>query len=426
MCPPPSVIATIASQQAEADNAAEGHSLFPHRDHMTPDALLCPREPLQTKPEEKERDSMSMELRPPFRADHVGSLLRPASLLSLRERAEQGKATDEQLRQHEDECIREVVRLQESLGLESITDGEFRRGTFHGDFISALENVEFKQLFTPGSNKSGCHEAPFVAVVTDRIRRPAKGIEVENFRFVNSLTEKTAQATIPSPTMMHFRGGRDAIDSKAYPEMEQLFADLASIYRDEISDLGAAGCRYLQLDDTNLAYLCDDQMREQARERGEDVDALPSTYAQLINESIKGRPDDMAVCVHLCRGNAKSRWFADGGYEPIAETVFNELDVDGFFLEYDDERSGDFEPLRHVPAGKKVVLGLVSSKWPELEDRDMLKRRIDAASKYVPLEQLCLSPQCGFASVSEGNEITLDVEKRKLELVVQVAEEVWH
>ncbi len=368
---------------------------------------------------------MSMELRPPFRADHVGSLLRPASLLALRERVEQGAATEEELRQHEDECIREVVRLQESLGLESITDGEFRRGTFHGDFISALENVEFRQLFTPGSNQSGCHEAPFVAVVTDRIRRPEKGIEVENFRFLNSVTEKTAQATIPSPTMIHFRGGREAIDSKAYPEMDELFADLARIYREEIADLGSAGCRYLQLDDTNLAYLCDEQMREQARERGEDVDALPSQYAQLINDSIAGRPDDMAVCIHLCRGNAKSRWFAEGGYEPIAETVFNELNVDGFFLEYDDERSGDFAPLRHVPAGKKIVLGLVSSKWPELENKDMLKRRIDAASKFVPLEQLCLSPQCGFASVSDGNEITPDVEKRKLELVVQVAEEVW-
>ncbi len=368
---------------------------------------------------------MSKELRPPFRADHVGSLLRPDSLLSLRERVDSGEADQQALKRHEDECIRDVVQFQESIGLHTITDGEFRRGTFHGDFIGALENVEFKQLFTPGSNASGNHEAPFVAVVNGRIKRPAGGIEVENFRYLNSVTKETARQTIPSPTMIHFRGGRDAIDSKAYPEMDEFFADLASVYREEIADLAEAGCRYLQLDDTNLAYLCDPKMREQAVERGEDVDALPSQYAQLINDTIRDRPADMAVCVHLCRGNAKSRWFADGGYEPIAEAVFNELDVDGFFLEYDDERSGDFAPLRHVPKGKKVVLGLVSSKWPELEGRDMIRRRIDEATKYLPLDQLCLSPQCGFASVSEGNEINADVQKRKLELVVSLAEEVW-
>ncbi|MFO7285406.1 MAG: 5-methyltetrahydropteroyltriglutamate--homocysteine S-methyltransferase [Gammaproteobacteria bacterium] len=363
--------------------------------------------------------------RPPFRADHVGSLLRPRSLLELRERVRAGKASREELRAHEDACIQQAVIMQESLGFESITDGEYRRQTFHGDFLDSLEGVEFKQLFPPGSNESGNHEAPFVAFVTGKLNRPEGGVEVENFRFLKSLTTRTARQTIPSPTMLHFRGGRRAIDPHVYPEMNEFFADVARVFREEITDLAAAGCRYLQIDDTNLAYLCDEQMRERARERGEDVDALPSTYARLINDSIAGRPNDMSVCIHLCRGNAKSRWFAEGGYEPIADVLFNELDVDGFFLEYDDERSGGFEPLRFVPKGKKVVLGLVSTKRGALEDKDEIKRRIDEAARYVPLEQLCLSPQCGFASVAEGNFITPDDEKRKLALVVEIAEEVW-
>lgn len=368
---------------------------------------------------------MMSDNRPPFRADHVGSLLRPQSLLDLRERVRRGAASAEELRSHEDECIRSAVALQESLGLESITDGEFRRETFHGDFLDSLENVEFRQLFPPGSTDPGGHEAPFVAVVTDKIRRPAGGVEVENFKFLKAQTSRTARQTIPSPTMLHFRGGRGAIDERAYPELDEFFTDVARVYREEIADLAAAGCRYVQLDDTNLAYLCDEQMREQVRERGDDVDALPQQYARLINDAIANRPDDMAVCVHLCRGNAKSRWFAEGGYDPIAEVLFNELNVDGFFLEYDDERSGGFEPLRFVPKGKKVVLGLVSSKHGEMESKDLIKRRIDAAAQHIPLEQLCLSPQCGFASLSEGNRITEDDQKRKLALVVEIAQEVW-
>ncbi len=368
---------------------------------------------------------MTPSHRPPFRADHVGSLLRPQSLLELRERVRAGKASPEELRSHEDECIRQAVEMQEALGLESITDGEYRRQTFHGDFLDRLEGVEFRQIFPPGGTESGGHEAPFIAVVTGPIKRPDGGVEVENFKFLRSLTTRTARQTIPSPTMLHFRGGRDAIDRRAYPELDAFFADVARVYREELADLAAAGCRYVQLDDTNLAYLCDEQMREKVRERGEDVDALPSRYAQLINESIAGRPDDMAVCVHLCRGNAKSQWFAEGGYDPIAEALFNELDVDGFFLEYDDERSGGFEPLRFVPKGKKVVLGLVSTKHGALEDKDEIKRRIDEAARHIPLEQLCLSPQCGFASVAEGNRITHDDEKRKLGLVVEIAREVW-
>lgn len=368
---------------------------------------------------------MTQRNRPPFRADHVGSFLRPQKLLDFRAQVEAGQADLRALRSLEDECIAELVSFQEAIGLESITDGEYRRGTFHGDFLSRFENLEFKQLFPPGETDAGGHEAPFVAVVEDRLARPAGGIEVENFKYLNSLTERTAKQTIPSPTMVHFRGGRDAISETAYPEMSDFFGDLARVYREEVADLADAGCRYLQLDDTNLAYMCDDEMREQAVERGEDIDQLPYDYAKLINESIASRPDDMAVCVHLCRGNAKSRWFAEGGYEPVAEVIFNEMDVDGFFLEYDDSRSGGFAPLRFLPKGKVVVLGLLSTKWAELEERDVLLARIEEAAQYCSLDQLCLSPQCGFASVSEGNEITADDEKRKLELVRDVAEEVW-
>jgi 5-methyltetrahydropteroyltriglutamate--homocysteine methyltransferase len=360
--------------------------------------------------------------RPPFRADHVGSLLRPRSLLNLRARAARGEVSAEDLRAHEDECIRRVVRLQESIGLESITDGEYRRESFHGDFMSRIEGVEFK-LTTPGT--ASLSGGPFVAVVSRRMRRPAAGIEVESFRYLRSLTSRTSKLTMPSPTMTHFRGGREMIDAHAYPDMDEFFADLARVYREEIAGLAAVGCRYLQIDDTNLAYLCDERIRARVAERGEDVDRLPRDYARLINDSIRERPEDMTVCVHLCRGNARSRWFAEGGYEPVAEVVFNELAVDGFFLEYDDERSGDFAPLRFVPKGKTVVLGLVTTKRGELEDADTVRRRVEAAARYLSIEQLCLSPQCGFASAAEGNLLTEDDEKRKLALVVEVADRIW-
>lgn len=355
----------------------------------------------------------------PFRADHVGSLLRPRSLLDLRAQVERKEATAEELRLHENACIADVVEMQESLGLNSITDGEFRRESFHGDFMSKVHGVEFKLMPQPGGG------GPFVAFTSAKLRHPDGGIEVENFRYLCSLTSRTAKQTIPSPTMTHFRGGREAIDSTVYPELGEFFADLASVYRHEVAALAGAGCRYLQLDDTNLAYLCDPAQRERARQRGENVEQLPRDYAWLINESIRDRPVDMCVCVHLCRGNARSRWFAEGGYEPVAEVVFNETNVDGFFLEYDDARSGGFEPLRFVPAGKRIVLGLVTSKRGELEDKSDLKRRIDEASRYIDLDQLCLSPQCGFASAVGGNLLSEEEERRKLALVVEVAEEVW-
>lgn len=359
----------------------------------------------------------------PFRADHVGSLLRPKSLLALRERDEAGVAGAGELRAAEDAAIEAAVAMQHAIGLEGITDGEFRRGSFHGDFIGRLNGVEFG-LSDPAET-AGKAKAPFVAVVSDRLSLPAGGIETESFRFLSRLTDRTAKQSIPSPTMLHFRGGREAIDRRAYPEIGDFFADVARVFREEIACLAGAGCRYLQLDDTNLAYLCDDGMRAQAEGRGENLATLPRDYARLINESIRDRPASMAVCVHLCRGNAMSRWFAEGGYEPVADVVFNEIDVDGFFLEFDDERSGDFTPLRFVPAGTKVVLGLITSKTGRLEDPDAVKRRIDEAARFVPLEQLCLSPQCGFASAAGGNLLTEDEQRRKLALVVEVADDVW-
>ena len=254
---------------------------------------------------------------------------------------------------------------------------------------------------------------------------PDGGIQHADYEYLAGQTTRTAKVCIPSPSMLHFRGGRGAIDAEIYPDMDEFFSDATGIWRSEIADLAATGCKYVQLDDTNLAYLCDTKMRQDARDRGEDPDELPRTYAALINDCIGERPDDMAACIHLCRGNARSLWFAEGDYEPIADHMFNLTDVDGFFLEYDDERSGDFAPLRFVPKGKKIVLGLVTSKRGELEDKDMLKRRIEEAAKFVPLDQLCLSPQCGFSSNAIGNLITEQDEIAKLRLVIETAEEVW-
>jgi len=265
---------------------------------------------------------------------------------------------------------------------------------------------------------------PPVMQVTGKVRH-TKPIQLADFQFLNSVTTRTAKVTIPSPTMLHFRGGRSAITVEAYPDLEQFYADVAAAYADELKSLGAAGCTYVQLDDTNLAYLCDEKMREGARQRGDDPNELPHRYARLINAAIADRPAGMTVCVHLCRGNFKSAWAAEGGYEPVAEVLFNELAVDGYFLEYDDARSGDFAPLRHVPKGKTVVLGLVSTKVGQLESKDMLKRRIDEAATFAPIEQMCLSPQCGFSSTVHGNEIAVESQASKLRLVVETARDVW-
>ena len=369
---------------------------------------------------------MSQRTIPPFRADHVGSFLRPKELLDARERQRKGEISRAQLREIEDRAIRDVVRFQEDLGLQGITDGEYRRTYFHIDFLEQLDGIE-----TSGGIQVKFHSAagdvdfaPPVLKVTGKVRH-AKPIQLADFEFLKAATQRVPKVTIPSPTMLHFRGGRGAISKEAYPDLEAFFEDVAAAYREELQQLGKAGCRYVQLDDTNLAYLCDPKLREGAKSRGDDPDELPKRYARLINGAIAGRPAGMQVCVHLCRGNFKSAWVAEGGYEPVAQSLFNDLAVDGYFLEYDDARSGDFSPLRFVPKGKIVVLGLVTTKSSELETKDQLKRRIDEAARHVPLDQLCLSPQCGFSSTVHGNEIMRESQAAKVRLVVDTAREVW-
>jgi 5-methyltetrahydropteroyltriglutamate--homocysteine methyltransferase len=362
---------------------------------------------------------------PPFRADHVGSLLRPPEVHQARARRAAGEIGADELRRIEDAAIATAVQRLEATGMRSITDGEFRRAWFHLDFLQQLDGVAVTGSIASGSDSAATvHMTPPKLSVTGKLRH-VRDIQVDDFRYLASIATGTPKVSIPSPTMVHFRGGRAAIDIEAYPDLDPFFADLAACYRAELDALYGAGCRYVQLDDTNLAYLCDPVMREGAVERGDDPDELPHAYAELINAAIADRPDDLVVAIHLCRGNYRSTWFAQGGYEPVAEVLFNELDVDAYFLEYDDERSGDFAPLRHVPAAKTVVLGLVTSKRPELESRDELAARIDEASRYVPLDQLCLSPQCGFASTVEGNALSEDDQWAKLRLVVDTAAQVW-
>ncbi len=370
---------------------------------------------------------MAARKTPPFRADHVGSFLRPDELLAARDRHFKQRSIDRKaLREVEDRAIRDVVRLQEDWGLQGVTDGEFRRTYFHVDFLEQLEGVEVRggiaQRFHGA--KGDVDFAPPVMHVTKKLRHVTP-IQLEDFKFLKSVTRRTPKVTIPSPTMLHFRGGRGAISREAYPDMEAFYDDVARCYRDEIQSLAGAGCTYLQLDDTNLAYLCDPKMREGAKQRGDDPNELPRRYAKLINAAIKDRPKTMTVCIHLCRGNFQSAWAAEGGYEPVAEALFNELAVDGYFLEYDDARSGNFSPLRFVPKGKVVVLGLVTTKLPELETVDELRKRIDEAARHMPLEQLCLSPQCGFSSTVHGNRVTAQDQIAKIRRVVETARAVW-
>ena len=363
---------------------------------------------------------------PPFRADQVGSLLRPARLKDARARFQKDEITKEELRAIEDDAIREVVRKQEAVGLQSITDGEFRRTFFHIDFLQRLEGVAVSGgIAAKFHTRDGEIDfAPPRVTVTGKLRH-VQDIQTADFQFLQSVTTRTPKVTIPSPTMVHFRGGRKGIDITAYPDLDEFFEDLAQAYRDEVASLYTAGCRYIQLDDTNLAYLCDPQIRQQTKERGEDPNALPHAYAALINSVIDRRPADLTIAIHLCRGNMQSAWVAEGGYEPVADVLFNELHVDAYFLEYDDERSGSFEPLRFVPENKVVVLGLVTTKTAALEPVAALTRRIDEAARYVPLDRLCLSPQCGFASTVQGNQITEADQWAKLERILEVTRQVW-
>jgi 5-methyltetrahydropteroyltriglutamate--homocysteine methyltransferase len=340
-------------------------------------------------------------MNPPFRADHVGSLLRPSYVKSDRARA-----------------IREVVAKQEALGLEGITDGEFSRDWWHLDFLTQLDGVTARQ--NPGPKFGGTEEQPPIPTVTGKVRY-AKPIMTDDFAFLKSATRRTAKFTIPSPSMLHLRAGRAGI---AYEDMDEFWADAAQAYRDALAAFAAAGCTYLQLDDVAFAYLCDPKIRDQALRNGDDPEKLPARYARTIREALAQKPAGMTVAMHTCRGNFKSAWVAEGGYEPVAEAMFSS-GVDAFFMEFDTERAGGFEPLRFVPKGKTVVLGLVSSKTPKLESKDELKKRIDQAAKHVPLEHLGLSPQCGFSSTHHGNALTPEEQWRKLALVVEVAREVW-
>jgi 5-methyltetrahydropteroyltriglutamate--homocysteine methyltransferase len=365
-------------------------------------------------------------LNPPFRADHVGSLLRPQRLKEARARFQKHEITKDQLREAEDDAIRDVVRKQEAVGLQSITDGEFRRTFFHIDFLERLEGVAVSAgIGAKFHTREGEIDfAPPRVTVTGKLRH-VQDIQTADFQFLQSVATKTPKVTIPSPTMVHFRGGRKGIDITAYPDLDEFFEDLAQVYRDEVASLYAAGCRYIQFDDTNLAYLCDPQIRAQTKERGEDPNALPHAYASLINAVIDGRPSDLTIAIHLCRGNMQSAWVAEGGYEPVADALFNELHVDAYFLEYDDARSGSFEPLRFVPGNKVIVLGLVTTKTPALEPVADITARIEEAARYVPLDRLCLSPQCGFASTVQGNQITEADQWAKLERILEVTRQVW-
>jgi 5-methyltetrahydropteroyltriglutamate--homocysteine methyltransferase len=360
-------------------------------------------------------------VRPPYRADQVGSLLRPAALAEARRAWKRGALDAARLEEIEDRAVLEAVRRQESIGLRAVTDGEFRRDWWHLDFLSRLEGVTLKE--NTGPMFGGTGEQPPIATVTGRIAC-AQPIFAEHFAYLKSVAKATPKLTIPSPSMLHLRGGRAAIAKDAYPDLDAFWADVAAAYRKAIAQLAAAGCTYLQLDDVAFAYLCDPKVREGCRRNGDDPSSLPRRYAHTINEALKDRPAGMTVTMHTCRGNFKSAWVAEGGYDPVAEAMFS-ANVDGFFMEFDSARAGGFEPLKALPKGKKVVLGLVSTKVGELEDKAALKGRIEAAAKFVPLEDLCLSPQCGFSSTHHGNALSEADQWRKLERVVEVAREVW-
>jgi 5-methyltetrahydropteroyltriglutamate--homocysteine methyltransferase len=370
-------------------------------------------------------------MQPPFRADHVGSFLRPAYLLEARAQKARGELSAAQLREVEDRAITEVVRFQQECGLRSITDGEFRRTYFHIDFLEQLGGVKTDIPVTVKRADGSEELAPPVIRVIDKVRH-AVDIQLADFQYLTSQVEALGVAglvpkvTIPSPTMLHFRGGRAGISSVAYPELEPAFYDdVAGAYAAELRSLAAAGCRYVQMDDTNLAYLCDTKMREAARARGDDPNELPHRYAGFINKVVARKPEGMVLAMHLCRGNFKSTHAAAGGYEPVAEALLAEMNLDAIFMEYDDDRSGDFRPLRFLKPGKIVVLGLVTTKFGQLESKETLKRRIAEAAHFAPLEQLALSPQCGFSSTVHGNNIAVEDQRDKLRLVVEVANEVW-
>jgi 5-methyltetrahydropteroyltriglutamate--homocysteine methyltransferase len=361
---------------------------------------------------------------PPFRADHVGSLLRTRPLKEARARREKSEISVTELKAIEDREIAAAIRKQEEIGLRAVTDGEFRRAFWNYDFLGALPGVD-AYLGERKIKFQGVNPKPMMLRVTGKLGTFTSHPMLEHFKFVRQHTKATAKMTIPSPSSLHFRYGRDAVPESIYPDMADFYRDLGQTYRLAVRAFADAGCRYLQLDEVNFAYLCDPKLRAQVADRGEDPDKLPSIYAGMINAAMADTPSDMTIAMHLCRGNFQSTFVASGGYEPVAEILFNTINVHGYFLEYDSDRAGGFEPLRFVPKGKTIVLGLVTTKSGRLESRDELKRRLDDATKYVPLEQLCLSPQCGFASTEEGNILSADEQWAKLAMIVELAEEIW-
>ncbi len=369
-----------------------------------------------------------MRTTPPFRADHVGSLLRPPVLLDARAKFAAGEIDAGQLRGVEDAAVKDIVVMQEEVGLQSATDGEFRRATWHMDFIYQIGGISTApgNLSVKFRNAEGKIEFTPAAMRIDSKLKINDTIFENDFRYLKSVvTTALPKLTIPSPNMVHYRGGPAMIEPDVYPDMEEFWSDLSAAYAEQVRRLGELGCQYLQLDDTSLAYLNDPEQRAEIAERGEDAEHLHLRYISQVNNAIANRPANLAVTTHMCRGNFRSHWVAEGGYDFVAEALFSELAVDGFFLEFDDERSGGFEPLRFVPKGKMVVLGLITTKRGQLEDPDVIKRRIDEAAKFVPLDQLCLSPQCGFSSTVEGNALTADEQRAKLALIVKIAREVW-
>jgi 5-methyltetrahydropteroyltriglutamate--homocysteine methyltransferase len=363
--------------------------------------------------------------KPPFRADQVGSLLRSAALKEARAKRQRGEITPEQLRAIEDREIEALIRKQEAVGLRSITDGENRRKSWQTDFVSALPGIETVPHQRKVTFQGGVQPQQVLTRVARRLGDFDGHPMIEHFKFLKAHTGQTPKMTIPSPSAVHFRDGREAVPASVYPDMGDFYRDLGETYRKAVHGFADAGCRYLQLDEVNLTYLCDPKLIQQVRDRGEDPAALPAAYAGMVNAAVSGIPADMTITMHLCRGNFRSTFIASGGYEPVAELLFNAINVHGYFMEFDSERAGGFEPLRFVPKGKTVVLGLVTTKTGALESKDAIKRRIEQASRFVPLDQLCVSPQCGFASSEEGNIIAEEEQWAKLRMVVELADEIW-
>jgi 5-methyltetrahydropteroyltriglutamate--homocysteine methyltransferase len=365
-----------------------------------------------------------MNAKPPFRADHIGSLLRPTELIEARHKLREGKIKEADLRPIEDRAIRDVVKLQEDIGLHAVTDGEFRRGAFFSHFVKTVDGMTVKPTPFMFSNDAGDTAQAYAPYTSGRLKR-AKGITTDEYKFVQNLTPSTAKVTLPAPPYVNFLGGRERVDQQAYPEMGEYFQDLARVYREELDELGRLGCRFVQLDEVPLAMMEDQRVNDKIRSLGEDPDQLIEAYMDAIADCVRDKPKDMVVGMHLCRGNYRGRWLATGGYGRVAERLFNIPGIDVFFLEYDSPRAGDFSPLKLLPKGKMVLLGMISSKAAGLEDKGMLLRRIDEAAKFTPMEQLGISPQCGFATNLTGSPLTLADQRAKLELVVDVAREAW-